>query len=319
MRSKRHSARKRQRVHKLHVEHPSRDVKTTGREAETARVRKRRRTRELVSAMRAMLTGLVAMMAVSGSVIGLHQVFYENPDFSIGPNIHIYTDGQLTTDRVLALVEIPQDQNIFTVDLQNLQERIQEISVVRNVRVERRMPNQLVIQIEERRPIAWLSVPAHNIHPEGPHQVLVDRDGVPMHGRDILTTTRGLPVVQASGAGAYPIGKPIPDESLRIASALIDWWVEQPELGVGQIEKITQLNGYSIRTQFEGGLDVVFGIKDLNRQLSNLDLILRHAVYEQRQVKTVNLIPKKNIPVVYHDSAMAPPDNLRPVSGNLLE
>ncbi|MEM7015447.1 MAG: FtsQ-type POTRA domain-containing protein, partial [Verrucomicrobiota bacterium] len=251
MRSKRHSVKKRQRVYRLHVEHPSRDVQTTGREAETARVRKRRQTREFVGALRAMLTGLVAMMAVSGAVIGLHQVFYENPDFSIGPNIHIYTDGQLTTERVLTLVDIPQDQNIFTVDLQDLQERIQAISVVRNVRVERRMPNQLMIQLEERHPIAWLSVPAHNIHPKGPHQVLVDRDGVPMHGRDLQRPADSLPIVQASGAGAYPIGKPIPDESLRIASALIDWWVAQPDLGVGRIEKITQLNGYSIRTQFE--------------------------------------------------------------------
>ena len=319
MRPKRHSAKQRQGGHKLHAKMPSRDVKTTGRESETRRVRRRKRRQELVGAVRAMIAGMVGMMALIGSVIGLHQVFYKNPDFSVA-DIQIYTDGQLTRERVLAFAEIPEGQNIFRLDLEALHARLEEISVVRTVLVERRLPNRLVIQIEERHPIAWLSVPALGIEPGGSgYAILLDRDGVPMRGEQLVGTFGDLPIIQATGAGAYPIGKPIPDESLRVASALIDWWVALPELGAGGIEKIRQLNDYSIRAEFEGGLAVTFGIEDLSRQLSNLDLILRHAVTENRRVETVNLMPKKNIPVVYAKATSVAPLNLRPVAGGVLE
>lgn len=282
--------------------------------------RRRRRRGQKSSwwvALRSMMTGLLVTIAISGAAVGMHQVFYENPDFSIS-EVRIQTDGRLSDQRVLAFARIPEDANIFTLDLAALQLRLEEVSMIRTARVERHLPNRLFIQIEEREPIAWLSAPQLGIHPRGlgQHSVLLDRDGVPMRHEELLGSFDHLPVVVASGVGDYPVGRPIPDESLRVASALIDWWIEKPALGAGAIREIRQINGYSIRTEFEGGLAVTFGIRDLSRQLSNLDLILRHASMERRQVLTVNLIPRKNIPVTYADSGPDPPENLRPVSGN---
>ncbi|MFT5468738.1 MAG: cell division septal protein FtsQ [Verrucomicrobiales bacterium] len=303
--------------HSLHANSPAQSIETTGPAAETPLVRRRKRKSGWLVALRSMLTGMLATIAISGAAVGLHQVFYENPDFAVR-QIRIQTDGRLSDDRVLALAKIPETANIFSLDLAALQERLEAVSFIRSARIERHLPDRLFIQLEEREPIAWLSAPRLGIHPRGTgrHSILLDRDGVPMRFEELLGSFDHLPVVAASGEGDYPIGKPIPDESLRVASALIEWWVEKPALGAGAIQEIRQINDYSIQTEFEGGLAVTFGIRDLTRQLSNFDLILRHASMERRKVLTVNLIPRKNIPVRYA-SGPNPPVNLTPVSGEI--
>lgn len=294
-------------------------IETTGPSVETRKVRRRRRRRDFAGVLSKILGGLVATAALAGAGVGIHQVFYENPDFSVGL-IHTETDGTLTRERILALAEVPVDQNIFQIDLEQLRKRLEEAPFIRKAEVERRLPDVLVIRVEERMPIAWVSAPALGILPDGSgHAVLIDRDGVALRGEQLLSAFGDLPVIQADGIDRFPIGKPVEDESLRVASALIEWWVEQPQLGAGRIKNIVRVNEFSVRAVFEGGLEATFGLQDLGRQLSDLDLILRHAFVSKRRLETVNLMMKKNIPVTYADAAAEPPLNLRPVSGKNLE
>ena len=47
--------------------------------------------------------------------------------------------------------------NIFSVNLAQVHDRLQQLSQVDEVQVERKMPNEIDITVTERKPIAWIT------------------------------------------------------------------------------------------------------------------------------------------------------------------
>lgn len=117
-------------------------------------------------------------------------------------------------DAVLGALDVRYGTPILSVDLAAAKAKLEALPWIEKAAVERRLPNRLFIQIEERRPVArWR------------HQgrtYAVDRNGVAIHVRPDAGFDR-LPLV--TGAGA-------PDETAR----LLDLLAQNPKLAARVVE-----------------------------------------------------------------------------------
>jgi cell division septal protein FtsQ len=69
----------------------------------------------------------------------------------------VQTDGTLQRDLVLTTAELREGENIFSVNLQRVQEQLLQLPQVAEVQVVRKMPSEIDIQIVERKPVAWIT------------------------------------------------------------------------------------------------------------------------------------------------------------------
>ncbi len=121
---------------------------------------------------------------VFGAKRALNAWFLENPDYAVR-NIDVATDGKLTRDAILKTAGVAEGSNIFQVNLLQLQERLRSLPQVEESRVQRVLPNKLVISIQERRPVAWV-VASDACPPTFENAFLVDRRGILLKPKVLL-------------------------------------------------------------------------------------------------------------------------------------
>ncbi len=67
------------------------------------------------------------------------------------------TDGTLQRDQILKAADLHEGENIFSVNLSQVHDRLQQLPQVDEVQVVRKMPAEIDIRIVERKPIAWIT------------------------------------------------------------------------------------------------------------------------------------------------------------------
>jgi len=127
------------------------DVKVRAR-----RVSHHRNRRILLVVSKIVLVIAVCAGLYYGVRVGLSRFFFDNPDYRLS-TIAIRTDGTLQRDQVLKAGGLQEGLNIFSVNLAQVHDRLQRLSQVDEVQVERKMPNEIDITITERKPIAWIT------------------------------------------------------------------------------------------------------------------------------------------------------------------
>ncbi|MEK6734762.1 MAG: FtsQ-type POTRA domain-containing protein, partial [Pseudomonadota bacterium] len=87
----------------------------------------------------------------------------------------ISIEGQkhVSEERIVRAIKIKTGYPIFLVSLENLKSRLENIEWIKNVFVERKLPNNITIYIEERTPIA-LGQRDNKLY-------LIDNEGVIIH------------------------------------------------------------------------------------------------------------------------------------------
>ena len=106
-------------------------------------------------------------------------------------SVKIYGRHYTADDRLNAALGLYKGMPILAVDLEETRRKIEDIGWVSNARIERHLPGQLRLFIQERRPTALLQGPSG-------HQ-LIDREGAIISEADI-TQFGHLPVVSGDGA-----------------------------------------------------------------------------------------------------------------------
>src|SRR6478609_1168009 len=127
------------------------DVKVRAR-----RVSHHRNRRFLLVVSKIVLVIAVGAGLYYGVRTGLSRFFFDNPEYRLS-TIEVQTDGTLQRDQVLKFAQLREGLNIFSINLAQIHERLQRLPQVDDVQVERKMPNEIDIQITERKPIAWIT------------------------------------------------------------------------------------------------------------------------------------------------------------------
>ena len=229
---------------------------------------------------------------------GIDYFLFESPRFRIN-EISYQTDGNLSRERLLDCLELQSGENILRLNLEEMRGKIlEDLPRVREVNIVRDIPDRLCFDIKERFAVAWLGNTARLQEPQRCRGgLLVGSDGVVICCDVLEPGFIELPVIFPDAHVAIPPGSEIESvallRGLEIVLVLADAFKSSPV----KLKSLRVASAYSLVGYLNTGTEIIFGLEDISRQVSNLQVLLDEATRRGEALATVNLLPKKNIPV----------------------
>jgi len=103
-------------------------------------------------------------------------------------SLEVKGNSFISAGKILSTAKIPVDENIFMVDLDEIKARFARIVQIKELRIKRKLPDKIVIQIIERKPFAVIMI--------GSLPVLVDEEGYIIAKKDIETSIYHLAIAE---------------------------------------------------------------------------------------------------------------------------
>lgn len=295
---------RRQVVESLHSEHRL-EVRTGEK-----RKRKLRRSRWGLQILK---VAAVVLSVASLSLFGRwawQRAFFDNPDFRL-QRVELAIPDGFSGTKVLEVAGVEQGMKMLGIDLQAIRNRLAAMPMVSRVEVSREFPDKLVIEMEEARPIAWLSCPAKGIDPfRAGNGWLIDEQGGLVKCDMAASRFATLPVVQVEDVYAPESGMVVDSAEIQAALGLMEASRAALEGHGLDIVEVVVKDAYSLHVRFNNRMEVVFGLADVERALSDLRTILDRTRAEGRLLATVNLRVRRNIPVTFFEPPVAKPVNM---------
>jgi hypothetical protein len=240
---------------------------------------------------------------------GIQHAFYKNPDFrlqvlKLNPNT-VMDEGGLAN-----LIGINPTPSLFDIDVSNVTSQLKAMPAIADAHVERHLPGTLVVQVTPREPRAWIVCTAAGLTET--HQVggmLVDRHGFAYRCPELqVESTRTLPIILVPRSDQHPIkvGEKVTHPELAHCFHLLKSACDTDEEAIHWIRSIEQVNAWSMRLVTLDGTIATFGLGDHERQIQSLRAALDHASQKGYAIGTINLIPKRNIPITVRAEKVVP-------------
>ena len=274
----------------------------------TVTARRRRRAIIFRWLSNVFLVVVVGVGAFFGLQAALDKFFFKNPEYTLR-RISFELDEILTRDEALAVTGLREGVNIFSVDFAKVEAALREIPQVQDVRLARKLPDQIDVSITARRPIAWVAAPGETGDPSASEKsLLVDAGGFLMRPRHIMPEYFHLPAIYGAKSDNVRDGEPLPGEDLRLAVRLIETVASHPN-SLLHIRAIDVSRGYCLEVVNDANARILFGIADFEEQLARLQQLLAHCNETGRSLERVNLMVKRNTPVNFVPVANPLPEN----------
>lgn len=265
----------------------------------TAETERRRRKQRIIlyAGEAVVLLGLLAFAWVGIRALVSAQ-FTKNTDYNVRV-VEVNADGTMTREEVLAITGIREGLNIFSLNLETAQRALTSIPEIKAARVERILPDTVTIDIDARRPVAWVAPADTGADPSTMETAcLVDNDCVMMKPDGFEAGYTRLPVVYGIPTHQWQPGDRIALPELRAALELFTRASERtnPEvvLRAADVSK-----GWCIQAWSDPLTRFTFGLDNMPAQLDRLQFIMIHVGQTSRKIATANLIPERNTPVTF--------------------
>lgn len=254
----------------------------------------------------------IAILAMVGVGIGLgygwQKLFVENEEFEV-KDVSIFTpEGEetifLTHKRFEAKTGVDLDQSIFAIDTDELTKSIEALPEIRSAKVSRRLPGILRIEVDERRPVAWVACRSLGIKERDRSAgLMVDEEGVTFRcdSEELWEFGLELPVIMVQSAEENDIldGEPIEHEGLKYAFELVQLATEKLDTADRPVWVVVK-DEIMLEMKTVSGILATFSYYDQERQVDNLIKLNLHARRQAKDIAKVNLIPRRFVPVHYH-------------------
>lgn len=268
------------------------------------RVRSHKATQHRNRRMLVLLSQVVLVLGVGVGVFfglryGARHFFFENPDYQLN-QIEIQTDGTLQRDQILQAAELQEGGNIFSVNLAQVRDRLQQLPQVDEVQVIRKLPGEIDLRITERKPIAWITSAKQISDPFASEVAfLVDARGVLMKEKKLLPEYLGLPLITGCTSESLEPGKIVESFEAKAALELLRLSTASFMQTRFLVREIDVSKGYCLVVSDKNHTRVTFGFDNLEAQLQRLEQFLVYADDSRRELATVNLLVQRNIPVTF--------------------
>lgn len=224
--------------------------------------------------MKRIITFVISIFFVS-TLCGVYIFLCHSPRFKL-KRIDIQGNHKVSEKVILQKAKIELGTNIFRMDLDRTEEHIKEDKRIKGVRVKRKVPDQILIDVEEKKPALWINLP------EGLYGLSPDREIIPLEEEDL---DLDLPVV--SGLASLPVFRkkkqsvksytPWPNRKAKLALDVYNALLEED---LSFMESISEINlgdeANLILYLVPGGTQVNLGKDDLKKKLRRLRAILRY-------------------------------------------
>ena len=270
------------------------DVKVRSRKATQHRNRK-----VLVALSKlALVIGFCAVVYL-GALEAAKRFFFENSEYQL-KTIEVQTDGTLQRDQILKVADLQEGQNIFSINLARVHDRIQELPQVDEVQVVRQLPGEVDIRVIERKPVAWLTSEKEISDPfVSDAAFLVDARGVLMKQKKLLPEYLGLPLILGCSSESLEAGKVVESSEAKTALELLRLSASSFMQTRFQIREIDVSKSYCLLVTDKNHSRITFGLNDLEEQLQRLEQFLVYCDDSKQELETVNLLVQRNIPVTF--------------------
>ena len=261
----------------------------------------------------AKLACVFAILAAIGWGVwrGMQVAFYRNPDFrlqviDLNPNPAI---DELRVASVIG-IDLASNSSLFDIDVSKATEQLKGLPEITDAKIERHLPDTLVVRVTPRVPKAWIRCKALGISEvRKTGGMLVDQDGVAYQCPESqIGSAARLPVIDLSDEDAEKpaAGKCITQPELERALALLKAASDADAQATLWIDTIRQVNKWSLELVTREGTTAVFSLGDHSRQIENLRAALAHAGSRGYVIDTINLIPTHNIPITIRSETKPP-------------
>ena len=260
------------------------------------------------------LTKIACILAVLAGLgwgvwLGIQRAFYQNPDFrlqviDLNPNPVIDEVG------LAEKTGINLTASLFDIDVAAVTAKLQELPEISTAQVERHLPGKLVVRVVPRTPRAWISCPEAGLtEVRRTGAMLVDDDGIAYPCPPLqLEPALNLPSIELPISEKSPIlvGKPLGHKQLAHCLRLLEAARAMDAEAIQWIESVKQINEWSLLLVTRQGTAATFGLGDHERQITCLRTAMDHSSQKGYTIDTINLIPKRNIPITVKNELAIP-------------
>jgi len=286
-----------------------------------------------VRATRTRLAALTTVL-VFGTVFGLYLLWrtgewaldkfvYENSEFAI-QHVEVKTDGMIALDQLRRWSGVKLGDNLIALDLMAVKRKLELVSTIDSVAVERVLPRTLKISVTERDPVAQVNIPSADA--SGRIAVTVfqlDADGYVMQPLDprlcvipLAQVSDQLPVITGPNVFQLQPGHRVESPQVQAALELIGAFDHSPMAGLVDLRRIdVSLPGVVVVTTDQGG-EITFGLNNLEQQLRRWREVYDLGQRMNKAVASLNLAVSNNVPVRWMELVGVPsalPRTVNPV------
>ncbi len=276
------------------------DVKVRSRRATQHRIRK-----ALGVAARVISVTVLCGAVYLGARGAARRLFFENRDYQL-KTIELQTDGTLQREQVLKTADLREGENIFSLNLARVRDRIRNLPQVDDVEVVRKLPGEIDIRVVERKPVAWITSEKEISDPfVSDAAFLLDARGVLMKQKKLLPEYLGLPLILGCSSESLEAGKVVESLEAKTALELLRLSTRSFMQTRFQIREIDVSKSYCLLVTDKNRTRVTFGLNDLETQLQRLEQFLVYCDNSKQELETLNLLVERNIPVSFTDTPTA--------------
>ena len=276
------------------------DVKVRSRRATQHRIRK-----ALAVAARVISVAVLCGAVYLGARQAARRLFFENRDYQL-KTIELQTDGTLQREQVLKTADLREGENIFSLNLARVRDRIRDLPQVDDVEVVRKLPGEIDIRVVERKPVAWITSEKEISDPfVSDAAFLLDARGVLMKQKKLLPEYLGLPLILGCSSESLEAGKVVESLEAKTALELLRLSTRSFMQTRFQIREIDVSKSYCLLVTDKNRTRVTFGLNDLETQLQRLEQFLVYCDNSKQELETLNLLVERNIPVSFTDTPTA--------------
>jgi cell division protein FtsQ len=265
---------------------------------------------------------ILAVAMVGGGVYGgremINRLFLKNPSYNLAA-VEINDEGAaLSREVILSTANLQLGENIFSVSLSKARDAILTLPQVERVDLQRSLPNRIVVEIVERRPVAWLADAKTADPSTSEKSFLIDSKGVLFKPKRQLPEYLRLPAIYGAPVENYLPGDTVATPEVTAALELVQ---KNSDANRFRLQSVDLSKGYCLIATDARRAKLTFGLDNIETQLDRLGAVLDYATSQGKEVRTVNLMVEKNIPAVLADPAAvqaeiapAPEETAKPVA-----
>jgi cell division septal protein FtsQ len=285
--------------------------KTRNKRISTARIRKQQHLLEVTVRAdkarsmrnRAVASFICKTIFFSGLLVGayiggkelLRRFLWENPDYMI-TEIRVPQGGALQREQILEASGLREGVNIFLVDTKAARLALDTLPQVERAEIQRVLPSRIEINIVERQPIAWVTESADEDPTASDRSWLIDARGVVMKTKQMLNEYYHIPHISGVQVANFVPGQRIATIEMQSALELIRLNADNTRW---QARNIDLAKGYCLTVTDQNHAKVTFALDDISLQLDKLFRCLDRAEATHRELRTVNLLMARNVPVTF--------------------
>lgn len=221
-------------------------------------------------------------------------ILYTKTSFFHISSVEVNGNIKITDEKLVLASGIIIDENIFKINLKMVKENILLHPYVKNAVVKRKLPNKILIEIEERNEIAIINYLGSYIY--------IDEEGVILN---ILSEKSDEEIIEIAGIEILnpQIGSKLEFANEEIRPRLFEFINSSKVLGLWKFfSKVTIDEEQNVAIQLENGGIVAFGtLDDVKYKLNFLISILKELETKNQRYRTIHL-DKGNNAIIIKDN-----------------